>query len=154
MITKFYNIDEYRLEVQKDNNGFRTSLDKTCPHLHLFFDENGQTVECKDCKKQVTAWWALFAMAKGLERERQRLDGERKQLEDEKAKQITHKAALKVQSAWRKKSMVPVCPHCLHAIFPEDGFGYSMVSKEDPEGARRSMIKANKILGIATGEIK
>ncbi len=154
MITKVFNIDDYRIEINGDNHGIRFSTDKGCPHLRLYFDENGQTVECQDCKKQVTAWWALMAMARGLERQRQSIDSDRKQLEEEKAKNLTHKAALKVEQVWRKLKMVPVCPHCLHAIFPTDGFGDKMVSKVDPEGARRSMIKCSKVLGISTGEVK
>lgn len=101
MITKVYNIDDFRIEVNVNNHGIRFSTDTTCPHLHLFFDENGQTVECKDCKKQVTAWWALLSMAAGLKRQREALDAERKQLEAEKAKNITHKAALQVEQLKR-----------------------------------------------------
>ena len=95
-----------------------------------------------------------MAMAGGLKRMRQNLDAEREQLESEKAKNLTHKAALKVEKSWRNHKMLPCCPHCLHAIRPEDGFGDRMVSKEDPEGARRSMIQVSKTLGIATGEVK
>lgn len=152
MITNVFNIEDYRITVRKDNHGVLFPSDP-CPHTHLFFDENGQTVECQDCKKQLTAWWALMAMSGGLKRMRQRLDAEAKQLEEEKAKTVTHKATLKVQQAWRKHNMLPCCPHCLHAIRPEDGFGDRMVSKEDPEGARRSMIATSKVLGIGTGQV-
>lgn len=154
MITKVFNIEDYRIEVRGDNHGIRFSTDTECPHTNLIFDENGQTIECKDCKKQVTAWWVFLATYAGMKRMRERLDSDRKQLDVELAKNITHKATLKVQDAWRRHKMVPACPHCLHAIGPEDGFGDRMLSKEDPEGARRSMIKASKALGIATGEIK
>lgn len=154
MITKVYNIDEYRIEINGDNHGIRFSTDKGCPHLHIFFDENGQTVECKDCKKQLTAWWAFLTMNAGLKRMRERLEADKKQLEEEKSKNVTHKAALKVESAWRKRHLLPCCPKCLYAIRPEDGFGDTMVSKEDPEGARRHMIKTSKILGLPTGEVK
>ena len=95
-----------------------------------------------------------MAMSSGMRRMRETLDADRKQLEEEKAKNVTHKAALKVEKAFRKRHMLPCCPHCLHAIRPEDGFGDTMVNKEDPEGARRHMIQTSKVLGIATGEIK
>ena len=110
MNIKVFNIDDYRFEVNGDNHGFRFSSDTTCPHKNLFFDENGQTVECKDCKKQVTAWWALMAMARGLKRMREHLEADRKQLEEEKAKNVTHKAALKVESAWRKHHDMALLP--------------------------------------------
>jgi len=153
LITKVFNIDDYRIEIKGDNHGFRFSTDTSCPHQHLLFDENGQTIQCKDCKIQVTAWWVLMAINGGLKRMRERLESDRKQLDTEVAKNLTHKAALKVEHVWRKRKMLPCCPHCLHAIRPEDGFGDRMVSKEDPEGARRSMIKTSKILGLPTGEV-
>lgn len=125
MITKVYNIDEYRIEVNGDNHGIRFSTDKGCPHRHLYFDENGQTVECTDCKKQVTAWWALMAMARGIEQEQRRLQSDRKQLEEEKARNLTHKAAIAVEDAWRRHKYIPTCPHkgCNKPITPQDAFG-------------------------------
>ncbi len=130
MITKVYNIDEYRIEINADNLGIRFSTDKECPHLHLFFDENGQTVECKDCNKQVTAWWALMAMARGLERQRERIEVERKQLKAEQDRAITHKAAISIEDAWRRRLYLPTCPHCNKPILPQDRFGQSICSKE------------------------
>lgn len=132
MITKVYNIDDFRIEIQKDNQGIRFSSDETCPHLHLFFDENGQTVECRDCNKQVTAWWALMAMARGLERMRKRMDAERKALDADKERTLTHKAAIAVEDAWRRHKYLPTCPHkgCGKPILPPDGFGLGSVSKE------------------------
>lgn len=155
MITKIFNIDDFRVEVKAHDHGIRFGGDTTCPHKRLFFDENGQTVECQDCKKQVTAWWALFAMADGLKRMRERIEADQKQLNEEKEKNVVHKAALEVEHAWRKRNMLPCCPHCLHAITATDGFGRGhFVSKRDPEGARADMIKTSKVLGIATGQIK
>jgi hypothetical protein len=151
--TRIINIEDFRLTIAANNHGFRTSHDTTCPHQHLFFNESGQTVECQDCKKQVTAWWALMAMSEGLKRMREKLDAEREALDAEIAKNVTHKAALKVEHAWRRHNMLPCCPHCLHAIRPEDGFGDRCVSKADPEGARRSMIRISKVLGLPTGEV-
>lgn len=154
MISKVFNIEDYRIEVVRDNHGLRFSTDTDCAHLHTIFNENGQTVECKDCKKQLTAWWVLMAVNDGLRRMRERLDAEQKQLEEEKAHNITHKAAMAVEKAWRKHKMVPACPHCLHPIGPEDGFGSTMLNKEDSQGARRHMIATCKTLGFATGQVK
>lgn len=153
MISKIINIEDYRIEVRQDNRGLRFSSDTSCPHLHLLFDENGQTIQCQDCKLQLTAWWVLMAVHGGLNRMRERLEADRKQLDEEVAKNVTHNAALKVEHVWRKHSLLPCCPHCLHAIRPTDGFGDRMVSKDDPEGARRSMISASKVLGLPTGKV-
>ena len=157
MITKFYNIDEYRIEINGDNHGIRFSTDKGCPHLHLYFDENGQTVECTDCKKQVTAWWALMAMARGLESQRNRIEAERKQIEEEKARNLTHKAAIAVEDAWRRHKYIPTCPHCFKPITPQDGFGMrgGIVSKEH-YGQSALPLQMKPVLEIVepTGEVK
>lgn len=153
MIARIFNIEDYQIKVIQNNNGLRFSTDTNCPHLHLVFDENGQTIECQDCHKQVTAWWVLMAVHGGLNRMRERLESDCRQLDAEVAKNVTHKAALKAETAWRKRSMLPCCPHCLHAIRPEDGFGNQMVAKDDPEGARRHMIVTSKVLGIPTGQV-
>lgn len=143
MITKVFNIDDFRFEVNGDNHGLRFSTDTTCPHENLFFDENGQTVECKDCKKQVTAWWALMAMAGGLKRMRESLDADRKKLEEEKFRNLTHKAAIAVEDAWRRRKFIPTCPHkgCRKPILPQDGFGSmgTLVSRNHYEASALPM---------------
>ena len=58
-----------------------------------------------------------------MERERDKLIELQKQT-------VVHKAAIILQNAWRKKKMVPSCPHCDRGIFPEDELGRSTVSKE------------------------
>lgn len=153
MITKIFNIDDFRIEVKAHDHGIRFGGDTTCPHKRLFFDENGQTVECQDCKKQVTAWWALFAMADGLKRMRERLEADQKMLDEEKAKNVTHKAALKVETAWRRRNYIPTCPHdgCRKPILPPDGFGGGGVNKEF-YGANALPMEMKPVLGIVGKE--
>lgn len=101
-----------------------------CAHTHLTLDSNGDIVLCDDCGKQVSAFWALQKIvdqwgrhANAIERRQERLN--------EEVKSVVHLiAAKKVERAWRSRKMVPTCPHCHEPIFPEDGFGGSMVNKE------------------------
>jgi hypothetical protein len=53
-------------------------------------------------------------------------------------------AAQVVESAWRSRSMVPVCPHCSEAIFATDGLGRSQVNKQMAERRRAAAIEAHK----------
>ncbi len=156
MITKVYNIDEYRIEINGDNHGIRFSTDKGCPHLHLYFDENGQTVECQDCKKQVTAWWALIAMARRLDIQRKKIDAERKQIEEEKVRNLTHKAAIAVEKAWRRRKYIPTCHHCRKPINPADGFGSMGGVNKDYYGKQALPLQMRPVLEIVdpSGEMK
>lgn len=45
-------------------------------------------------------------------------------------KTVELRAAQKVEKAWRSRTMVPTCPHCAEAIFPEDGLGSGMANRE------------------------
>ena len=54
------------------------------------------------------------------------------------------KAAVRAQEAWRSRSMVPTCPHCHEAIFPEDGFGGSAINKKTALEQRSFKAKARK----------
>ena len=53
-----------RLDYQPDT--VRISVDSQpaqCAHDRLALRELGQIVECMDCGRQVSAWWALATMA-------------------------------------------------------------------------------------------
>lgn len=43
---------------------------------------------------------------------------------------LTLQAAKRVEGAWRRRKMMPACPHCGRGISQHDGFGGSMVNRE------------------------
>jgi hypothetical protein len=98
---------------------------KECIHHSLLFDENGHTVTCQDCGKEVSAWWAFMKIVERYEKEWNRI--KRAQVEIEKAEKrvLTHKAAIAVEDAWRRRKTIPTCPHCLKPILPGERFGSS-----------------------------
>lgn len=100
-----------------------------CEHLHLTLHENGGVVECDDCKKTLSAYWALTMMAERYGTAFDKVLRGQQRLEEAKAKDISLLAAQKVEKAWRSRSMVPTCPHCHEAIFPQDGFGGSAINR-------------------------
>lgn len=107
-----------------------------CDHKKLTMDPHGLTVQCDDCKLQLSAYWVLERMLDQFRDARRKLAAERASHNAKVAGDLRLTAAKEVEKAWRSKRMVPSCPHCHRGIFPADGFGDSMVSKE-MELARR-----------------
>lgn len=99
----------------------REYLGKDCKHLRLVICDHGGTVECEDCKKQIDPIWALQFLAYEWADKLAALNRKQQEMERVIAGNIHTKAALKVQDAWRSRSMVPCCPHCGRGIFPSDG---------------------------------
>ena len=126
-----YNIGDFKVERKPDTQGFTFKGDPECHHKNLEFSEEGQTIECKDCKKQITAWWAFLRMARQFSKLADDLENVRKQIEKEKARNLVHSAAIKVEDAWRRRKYQPTCPHCWKAITPMDGFGGNLNQKTE-----------------------
>lgn len=121
--------------LERKNRGYTPIAE--CAHKHLSLDDTGDVVRCADCKTQVSAYWALTMLADEYNRQWKRLQSSRQALENAKAKEIHLLAAQRVEKAWRSRTMVPSCPHCLRGIFPQDGFGNGMVNKEIENRRRR-----------------
>jgi len=134
-----YDIGDFRVQVKRDTHGFTFKDDPTCHHRNLEFSEEGETIECTDCKKQITAWWAFLHMAKQFKKIADDLENIRKRVEEEKARNLTHSAALKVDDAWRRRVFLPTCPHCFKPITPMDGFGGSKTRSK--EGAKPMQLR-------------
>jgi hypothetical protein len=111
----------------------RTRMDyarrNECEHKQLTFDDNGEIVTCDDCAKQVSAFWVVTMLAGVYAKALAKVVSEQRTLAEAKAKDISLLAAQKVEKAWRSRSMVPTCPHCHEAIFPQDGFGGSATNR-------------------------
>lgn len=110
-----------------------------CKHKHLSYSPSDEEIICEDCDKVIPSFKAFMLLVDryrdayaGLDR---RLD-EIKELEA-KANIGLLRATRKVNGAWRTRGMVPCCPHCKEAIFPDDGLGDSMTNKEMALQSRR-----------------
>lgn len=89
---------------------------KGCAHNRLQYIEHGELLLCLDCKNQVTAVWALHLFFSQYTREKEKLKCEAERLEEERSKQVVHRAALKFQEMVRSRTQYPTCPHCFKAI--------------------------------------
>lgn len=111
---------------------FEQIWQKRCQHKHLTYDITERIVQCKDCKRVVDGFEAFMIAVRfwqGAETELKRRQEDLAELE-KKANIGLLKASRKVDHAWRSKNMVPSCPHCHEAIFPEDGLGSDMINKQ------------------------
>lgn len=119
MIIKLGEIEWSNIKVRR----YARPKDKECAHLHLEYTEHGEVLKCKDCNVQVSARWALEIFFGQLESERENLDLRAARVKADEERLLIHRAALAVQDAWRKRDLVPICPHCSQGIEPCDGFG-------------------------------
>lgn len=112
--------------------------DDRCKHLHVELDDNGDIVLCTDCKKQVSAYWALRIITEQWEEQNKKLAKEKTRLWEETQKSLHLVAARRVEEAWRTRSMLPACPHCHRGISPRDNFGSSRVNAEMEQRRRQN----------------
>jgi hypothetical protein len=112
-----------------------------CRHLHVELDDNGDIVTCLDCNKQVSAYWALRNLTLEWEKAAKKVQLQQEKVREEANAKIHLIAARVVEQAWRRRSLVPTCPHCHAGILPTDGFGQSMMSRSI-EIRRREVAKA------------
>jgi ribosomal protein S27E len=132
-MARIYEFAEFTIERKADNHGWTTSFagqeKKECLHRHLLFDENGHTVECQDCGKEVSAWWAFISIAERFHHEWEKLNCAKTALAEAEKRALTHKAAILVEDAWRRRNAIPTCPHCSKPILPCDRFGAGSSSR-------------------------
>jgi hypothetical protein len=116
---------------------------KDCQHKQLLYDPQERTIECADCKRFIDPFSAFMTIVHQIGREREKLDEKRQEILDLREKGLTLIAAKKVEKAWRRRDMVPACPHCEAGILPTDGLGDSMVNKK-MDAERKAFKKRQK----------
>jgi hypothetical protein len=114
-----------------------------CAHLHLEYTEHGELLLCSDCKMQISARWALEIFFGQYEQEKCRLDAREAQLKAYEEKAVIHRASLAVQHAWRRRHLVPTCPHCGKGIMPCDGLVKGSAVNPDHYHAKPLDMKPN-----------
>lgn len=123
-MTNIVEIGELRIKRERRNTF------AGCQHKNFTVDPNGDTVICNDCQKQIGSHFALVLLIEEWDRNVSKLEANQARHAVELAKSVSLRAAQRVESVWRSRTMVPTCPHCSEAIFAEDNFGGSAVSRE------------------------
>lgn len=119
------DIGDYRVARGMTRRAFTT-----CPHHRMVYDNQERRIWCKDCEKDVEGFDAFELLAKSFSRQTAILKAREEKVKEAEAHSIISLAAKVIDKAWRKKKMVPCCPHCQEGLFPEDfKDGAAFVSK-------------------------
>lgn len=124
------------IESMRLTRAQRSFVPTGCKHMNLTMDDQGDIVNCDDCGKQVSAFWALQMLAEEYGKAFAKLERRAQQQAESERKSVHLKAAQVVESAWRSRTMVPVCPHCSEPIFATDGLGRTQINKQMAERRR------------------
>lgn len=107
-----------------------------CQHNRLTMDDQGEIVTCKDCKAQVSAYWALGLISSHWRDREKQVKRELTAVQEERGAVLHLTAAKKVEAAWRSKTTLPSCPHCCRGISAHDNLGGATVARKFEEGLR------------------
>ena len=109
----------------------------SCQHRAMTYDQAERRIWCKDCETNVEPFDAFMIICQHFHKAADRLERERKAIEEAKAHNLSRIAAKSMDELFRRKNMVPACPHCRAGIFPEDVAKMSSVNRKW-EAAKRS----------------
>jgi transcription elongation factor Elf1 len=143
-MSNVFDIGDYELTRQR----YRPYNSTECQHKKLLSEDEGEILTCKDCGKQVSAYWVLMRWLDQYQKMIDNFTAQRAALIEDNEKAVVHRAALKIEEEWRRKKYVPTCPHCRKGITPMDGFGSGKTS--DKQNALPMVMKPN--LEVVTNE--
>lgn len=123
MSAQIVEIGDFRLKRER-----RVSREG-CQHKRLTLDDQAELVTCDDCHLQVGNYAALRMLVERWALLQERADRQQAEITAAAKRTIELRAAQVVERAWRSRSMVPACPHCMEAIFANDGFGATLLNK-------------------------
>lgn len=109
------DIGDYRVA-----RGMTRRAHTSCPHRRMVYDERERRIWCKDCEKDVEGFDAFVLLAQSFSKQTAILQDREKKVKEAEEHSIISIAAKIIDKAWRKKKMVPCCPHCKEGLFPED----------------------------------
>jgi len=91
-----------------------------CGHHQLVYDHNERRVWCKDCESNIEAFDAFEQLVSRFHDKASELKCREKAVEEAEAHSIIRIAAKRLDEIYRRKKMVPACPHCSGGLLPED----------------------------------
>lgn len=133
-MTNVVNIGEFRLTRKR---GSWVARDQ-CRHLSKTMDSNGDIITCDDCNMQLSPTWVINQLVDFYESELSKVQARENHLREQTGKSLHLLAAKKVEAVWRRRDVVPACPHCSRGILPEDGLGGSQVGRTFELARRRA----------------
>ena len=113
--------------IEKKRRSYLSS--ENCRHLNMEMSDDGYTVTCKDCNKQLSAYFVLEFMIDSIDSERMRVNQIEKKLKEERSAINYLRASKHMESIWRTRDTLPTCPHCKEGITAEDALKIGICSK-------------------------
>lgn len=107
-----------------------------CKHRAMAYDQQERRIWCKDCETDIEPFDAFLVICEHFNSAASRLERERQVIEEAKAHNIIRIAAKRIDELFRRKNMVPCCPHCSAGIFPEDVAKMASVNRKWEEVRR------------------
>jgi hypothetical protein len=114
-----------------------------CKHKPLVYDERERRIWCRDCETNVEAFDAFLMTAENFGRAASEITRQREKLEEAQNHNIIRVAVKQMDEHFRRKNMVPACPHCSAGIFPEDVLKMGSINRkwEEVRRARDARLK-------------
>ena len=134
---KVVDIGDYRVA-----RGLSRRAHPSCDHTRLVYDIQERRIWCKDCEKDVEAFDAFKGIVSNFAAQIKILERREEAVAEAESYNLISIAAKNIDEAWRKKKMIPCCPHCKRGIMPEDfksgithyvGKEYEVVRRKQPK---------------------
>lgn len=110
----------------------------SCRHKSVVYDLGERRVWCRDCETAVDPFDAFLGVVEVWESARNHHKRRERELAEAEAFSIISRASKVIDTVWRSKRSVPLCPHCHEAILPGDVVGgVSTASRELVEQRRK-----------------
>lgn len=113
-----------------------------CHHNNCTYDNQERRVWCLDCESTIEPFDAFVMIVGYFDAAQKKIDKAVTEVNEARAFSLISIAAKKIDKLWRRRNMVPCCPHCKHGILPEDVDRMCSVGK-DYEKARRDSQSKN-----------
>lgn len=110
----------------------------SCPHHRMVYDRQERRVWCKDCEQDVEAFDAYMLVVEQFAKAEARIDRLNTEALEASKFSLISRAAKAIDRQWRRRNMVPTCPHCSAGIWPEDALNMGAVNEWDK--ARRNRV--------------
>lgn len=125
------------------SRGFSRRHPASCIHKNMVYDLQERRIWCKDCETNVEGFDAFKTIVESFNSAVKRLKRRQEEVFAAENHNLISIAAKIIDEAWRKKNMIPCCPHCDRGLAPED-FKHGIVhfvGKEFDNAIRKKLKK-------------
>lgn len=92
----------------------------SCGHKNMHYDPAERRIWCADCESDVEGFDAFVVLVENFHRQERRMKDREEKVVAAEETTLVSRAARVMDEYWRKRSTVPLCPHCCTALLPED----------------------------------